>query len=86
MNHLYCLRSERDKLFYVWSRGSYSLYNAMKVKKFAEKKLTRLAFRHFVYLVISSAITPQKVSSKFCTMKIHFVDSLYFFLSIVSAT
>ena len=38
----------------------------------------RFAFRHFVYLVNSSAITPQNDSSKFATITVDFVDNLIF--------
>ena len=68
----------RDKSVHVWSRGSYSLYNATKADKFREKLtlLRRFNFRHFVYSVNSSAITPQNDTSKFATIAVDFVDNL----------
>ena len=40
--------------------------------------MRRFAFRHFVYLVNSSAITQQNDSSKFATIAVDFVDNLNF--------
>ena len=86
MSPFICLRSsERDKSIYFWSWGSYSFYNATKTYKFREN-VSIFAFRHFVYLVNSSAITPQNDSPKFATIAVHFVDKLFVFLSIVSST
>ena len=51
-----------------------------KPTKFAKNSpdVRRFAFRHFVYLVNSSAITPQNDSSKFATIAVDFVDNLNF--------
>ena len=71
---------------YFWSQGSYSLYNVTKFDKFGEKNspnVRRLAFHNFVYLVNSSAIFPQKDTSKFTTIAVHSVDNLYFSCSLL---
>ena len=64
-----------------------------KPTNFAKKKspdVRRFAFRHFVHLVNSSAVTQQNDSSKYATIAVYFVDNLFifffFFLSIVSST
>ena len=79
-----CLLSEPDKSVYFLSTGSYSFYNTTKVNKIRETNSSdaRFAFRHFVYLVNILAITPQKDSSKFATIAVHFVDNSYFSCSL----
>ena len=76
-SHFICLRSKHDKLVYFGHRVvGYSLYNATKVDKTHKKCQRRFAFRHFVYLVNSLAMTAQKDSSKFTTIAVHVVDNL----------
>ena len=56
-SHFICLRSERDKSVYLWSMGSYLLYNATIVEEIQQKtnlifsEARRSAFRNLVYFV-----------------------------------
>ena len=74
-SHFICLRSERDKLVYFGHGIVIHFIIQQKSTNFATKLTRSEEIRHFVYLVNSLAITPQKDSSKFATIAVHFIDN-----------
>ena len=83
-SHYICLRFERDKSVYFWSRGSYLLYNATIVEEIQQKnnliysEARRSAFHHLVYFVKSTGIIPLTDTSNIAAMTINFVVESYF--------
>ena len=83
-SHFICLRSERDKSVYFWSRGSYLLYNATIVEEIQQKPTSFTPKRgdlHSAILLILSTgtgITPMTDSSNIAATTMHFVVKLSF--------
>ena len=68
---------------FIFVHGVVVIHFIMQRKptNFTKKKTSdvrRFSFRHFVYLVNSSAITPQNDYSLFATIAVHFIDKLFF--------
>ena len=78
-SHFICLRSERDKSVYFWSRGSYLLYNATIAEEiqqnptsFTPKRGDPLSAILFI-LSTDTGITPLTESSNNGATTMHFV-------------
>ena len=78
-SHFICLRSERDKSVYFWSRGGYLLYNATIIEEILQKPTSftpkRGAPLSAILFILSTGtgITPLTKSSNIAATTMYFV-------------